>query len=283
MSKVLRSVVSAFQALNLRKPLRHPLTRIRDAAEDGEAEAQYQIGESYLAGWFVPRQPVVGERWLVLAAKQGHAKAQHSLSLLYMSGSRAQGDAASWLNEAQGDLTARANAELLFPEGLDIAPDSEKAFRFAQSAAEQGLGCAQANLGMFYLRGIGTGQNFAKALEWCGRAAQQHEAVGALGLGVMHEHGFGTPRDPKEAARWYALAADLGNDAAATALGLLHLDGLGVEQDIAKARRLLAGPASRGNELAKKGLAELYAIMEAETGQGPDQSGVKESAIRHAI
>jgi TPR repeat protein len=133
------------------------------------------------------------------------------------------------------------------------------------------LACAQANLGMFYLRGIGCEQDFAKAQHWCRRAAEQNDSVGALALGVIHEHGFGTDRDLAIAARWYARGAELGNDAAATALGLLHLDGLGVEKNLVTARKLMAGPASRGDALAKKGMTELYAILESEAANDPGQ------------
>lgn len=277
MSARLRLFVAAIGSFSLRKPLRHPIARIRDAATQGDAEAQYQLGECYLAGWHVPRHPATGAHWLQLAADQGHARAQHSLSLLYMSGARATGDAASWLQETQTDAAASANATLLYPDGLDVPADPEKSLAYAKAAAEQGLACAQSNLGMFYLRGIACEPDYAKALEWCRRAAEQNESVGALGLGLMHEHGFGVERDPAEAARWYGIGAELGNDAAATALGLLHLDGLGVERDLVKARRLMAGPASRGDALAKKGMAELYAIMEAKAAKDLGTRGVEDA------
>ena len=273
----LRLFVATLKAFSLRKPLRHPMTRIRDAAAQGDAEAQYQIGEAYLAGWSVPRHPATGAHWLRLAAEQGHVRAQHSLSLLYMSGAKAMGDAASWLRET----AASGNAILFYPNGLDVKPDPEKALVLAKAAAEQGLACAQANLGMFYLRGIGCKQDFTKAQLWCRRAAEQNESVGALGLGFMHEHGFGIERNPSEAARWYAIGTELGNDAAATALGLLHLDGIGVERNLVKAQKLMAGPASRGDALAKKGLTELYAIAESEeqTAIDPDQRDMTDTCV----
>lgn len=263
MKKPLELIAAAIAFLNPSRKLRHPITRIRSAAMGGDAEAQYQLGESYLAGWCVQRQPQTGAKWLLLAANQGHVKAQHSLSLLYMTGATAGGEAAAWLAESKAVAPAAANFDLLYPEGLDVAPDLAKAVAFAQAAAEQGLGPAQSNLGMFYLRGMGCKADFAKAREWSLRAAAQKESVGGLALGVIYEHGFGVERDLYAAARWYGMATELGNDAAATGLGLLYLDGLGVDRDIAKARQLLAGPASRGNEMAKNGLAEVHAAMEA--------------------
>lgn len=264
----MRSPVRLFFAaigLGCRKPPRHPIARVLAAAKRGDADAQYRMGESYLAGWSVPRHPATGAKWLELAAAEGHVGAQYSLSLLYMSGARAIGDAAHWLRETQSGDAVGANAMLLYPESLDVSADPERGFGYAKAAAEQGLACAQANLGMFYLRGIGCQRNVQQAAQWFRRAAKQNESVGALGLGLLHEHGFGMARDPVEAARWYGISAALRNDAAATALGLLHLDGLGVDRDLVKARRLLMGPASRGDALAKKGLKEIDAMVEAET------------------
>lgn len=276
--KWLRLFMATIKAFNLRKPLRHPMTRIRDAATQGDVEAQYQLGEAYLAGWAVPRHPATGAHWLRLAAERGHARAQHSLSLLYMSGAKASGDTASWLRETE----ASGNAILFYPDGLDVPADSKQALRHAQAAAEQGLACAQANLGMFYLRGIGCKQDFAKAQVWCRRASEQNDPVGALGLGFLNEHGFGTKRDPVEAARCYAIGAELGNDAAATALGLLHLDGIGVERDLTKAHKLMAGPASRGDVMAKRGMSELYTLMEAETKTESDQRNMTQACVARA-
>jgi TPR repeat protein len=281
MRKPLEFLATAFAALNPLRKLRHPIIRIRAAAMNGDADAQYQLGESYLAGWCVSRQPLTGAKWLLLAADQGQVRAQHSLSLLYMTGATASGDAAAWLAESKAAAAATGNADLLYPEGLDVAPNLEKAFAFAQAAAEQGLSSAQANLGMFYLRGMGCKADFTKAREWSLRAAARKESVGGLALGVIYEHGFGVERDLYAAARWYAMSAELGNDAAATALGLFYLDGLGVERDVAKARHLLVGPASRGNEMAKSGLAEVYAAQEAETQIDPAAHGGVTAEVAH--
>jgi TPR repeat protein len=237
------------------------------AARTGSADAQYRLGQAYLTGRGTPHYPTVAAKWLRLAAVQGHAKACHSLSLIYLTGARANAPSATWAAEAE-DRGTPANVALLFPEGFDIRPDADKAFGLAEAAARQGLACAQANLGMLYLRGVGCTQDFNEAERWCRFAAIQRDAGGALGLGILYEHGLGVAADHAEAARWYRIAADQGNDAAATALGLLLLDGRGVNQDLQKAHRLLIGPATRGNDFAKKGLAQLR-VASTNYGQPP--------------
>lgn len=256
--------------MNLLSQLRSGITRVLDrfrgnrpplrdlvwAARSGSADAQYRLGQAYLTGRGAPSHPTVAVKWLGLAAVQGHAQACHTLSLIYLSGARANAPSAIWAGEAR-ERGASANTALFYPEGFDIKPEPNKAFGLAQAAAQQGLACAQANLGMLHMRGIGCARDFSEAERWCRFAALQGDAGGALGLGILYEHGLGVEVDPAEAARWYRIAADQGNDVAATALGLLMLEGRGVNQDLAKAQRLLVGPAMRGNDFAKRGLAKL--------------------------
>ena len=51
----------------------------REAAEQGDAEAQYQLGLCFLHGNGVTRYPGVARTWLQKAAKQGHAQAKEHL------------------------------------------------------------------------------------------------------------------------------------------------------------------------------------------------------------
>ncbi len=57
--------------------------RYRKAAEQGDAEAQYVLGERYSRGQGVPRDDDEAIRWYERAGEQGHVKAQYSLGLMY--------------------------------------------------------------------------------------------------------------------------------------------------------------------------------------------------------
>jgi uncharacterized protein len=230
-----------------------------------DAEAQFQLGLYYLSGRDALHYPSIGVKWLTKAAEQGHAMAQHNLSMIYLTGLKARGPAATWMAELQTLSTgekpagAVANSALLYPEGLDVAADAAQAFKWAKAAAAQNLGVAQANLGMMYLRGVGCVQDFKEAHVWLHKAAVTGDAGGALGLGILYEHGLGLDADCATAARWYQLAAEKGNDAAATALGVLYLDGRGVARDERAAEKLLNGAATRGNGFARNALRRLHA------------------------
>ena len=54
----------------------------RKAAEQGIAEAQYNLGVMYANGEGVPRDQAKAVEWLQKAAKQGLAKAQEALRRL---------------------------------------------------------------------------------------------------------------------------------------------------------------------------------------------------------
>lgn len=200
------------------------------AAMRGDATSQYCLGEAYRLGEGAPHSPALAERWLRKAAEQGHAYAQHRLSVLYLHGAKSHAPAAVWVRQAlaQG---GEGNVALLYPEGIDVAPDPQEAFAWAQAAAEQRLACAEASLGMFYLRGIGCGQDIVEAQRWFARAAAQGESGGALGLGILYEYGLGVTADPVEAARWYASAAERGNPAAE--VGLARVKGVLPAQPLA--------------------------------------------------
>lgn len=230
------------------------LAELQRAAERGEAAAQFALAQAYLAAGGLGDTTRKAVNWFELAARGGHAEAQYRLSLVYMNGLDIW-PAAAWLAESANEK-ARANVQLLFPEGARIAPQPERAFILAEAAAVQGHAAAQAHLGMLTLRGVGCVQDFAAAAVWFERAAAKGDAGGNLGLGLLLEHGLGRAADPLEAAIHYSRAATAGNDAASTALGLMHLDGR-IGRDLVKAERLLAGPAARGNLFAERGLQKL--------------------------
>ena len=55
-------------------------------AEKGNAEAQYNLGESYDNGDGVPKDKVEGVKWYRKAAEQGNAVAQSNLGFMYANG-----------------------------------------------------------------------------------------------------------------------------------------------------------------------------------------------------
>lgn len=72
----LASAVRSFLAFN----------RLRNAAEQGDAEAQYELGAMYHAGDGIPKDDVEAAYWLQKAAGHGMVKAQGTLAMIDRSG-----------------------------------------------------------------------------------------------------------------------------------------------------------------------------------------------------
>ena len=54
----------------------------RLAAEQGNVDAQYNLGDMYARGDGVPEDDAAAVKWLRLAAEQGHADAEFSLDIM---------------------------------------------------------------------------------------------------------------------------------------------------------------------------------------------------------
>jgi TPR repeat protein len=80
--------VGSFVWENLAAAVRYflDLKKLREAAEKGDAEAQYSLGLMYREGRGVPKDDVEAEDWFRKAAGQGFAKAQDSLAVMHRDG-----------------------------------------------------------------------------------------------------------------------------------------------------------------------------------------------------
>lgn len=89
---------------------------LRRLATEGDATAQFELGDRYFKGEGVPQDDGEAVRWFRLAAEQGHAEGQFILSLMYGAGRGVPQDyvaAHKWANlaAAKGHENARAMRE----------------------------------------------------------------------------------------------------------------------------------------------------------------------------
>ena len=94
------------------------LNTVRQAAEQGDATAQYNLGVMYANGRGVPKDDTEAVRWYRLAAEQGQADAQYGLGIMYATGRGVLKDsvlAHMWSNiaSANGDEAARKQRDNL--------------------------------------------------------------------------------------------------------------------------------------------------------------------------
>jgi TPR repeat protein len=105
------------------------------------------------------------------AAEQGDAQAQYQLGLLY---SEAQGvaqnhaEALAWFRKAaeQGVAASQYRLGRAYARGLGVEQNNEEAVKWLRKAAEKGDADAQFMLGGMYIKGQGVIKNYGTAYMW---------------------------------------------------------------------------------------------------------------------
>ena len=156
---------------------------LRQAAADGDARAQFEIGAIYSEGRAIAQDYKQAVVWYERAAAQGFGPAQYRLGNLYENG-----------------------------KGVD--KDLEQARLWYQRAAEAGNRMAMHNLAALYAGGQFGKQDFASAAEWFEHAADLGMKDSQFNLGMLYARGLGVPQNLETSYKWFALAAT-GGDAEA--------------------------------------------------------------------
>ncbi len=234
-----------------------------ESAEQGDADAQYNLGVMYHEGIGVTQDASEAVRWTRKAAEQGYAEAQYNLGVMYANGKGVIEDASEavrWYQKAaeQGDASAQYNLGVAYWNGYGVIEDEREAVRWYQKAAEQGYANAQYGLGLMYANGEGVIQDYSEAVRWTRKAAEQGDASAQYNLGGMYRKGEGVTQDASEAVRWYRKAAEQGVADAQFNLGLMYANGRGVTQDASEAVRWYRLAAEQGDASAQYNLGVMY-------------------------
>ncbi len=121
---------------------------LQTAAEQGDANAQFNLGLRYDDGDGVPENDREAVRWYRMAADQGHAAAQFTLGTMYSG-------------------------------GRDVPENDQEAVKWYRMAADQGHVDAQFDLGVMYANGEGVPKDYVKAYAWSNLAAAQRQPLAA--------------------------------------------------------------------------------------------------------
>lgn len=127
---------------------------LTQAAEKGQAVAQYRLGTMYQRGQGVPADGARAAQWYERAATQGNRKAMHNLAVSHAGG------AAGRKNMAE-------------------------AARWFAKAAALGLSDSQFNLAVLYERGDGVPQSLLDAYKWYSIAAASGDAESKSRIAVL--------------------------------------------------------------------------------------------------
>lgn len=148
------------------------LDKVRMLAEQGDADAQYDLGWAYFSGELVKSNGDLALHWFKKAAMQGHPGGMWRVGSSYE------------------------------------MKDDEQAVSWYRKAAEAGHPHAQWWLGVKYYRGEGVEQDIQLALYWFNKAAELNEAAACKQLGWLYECGECVDQDWQLSSHWYKKAAD---------------------------------------------------------------------------
>jgi hypothetical protein len=117
--------------------------QVREAAENGNAEAQCRLGLHFDLGEGVTKDAVEAFRWYRKAAEQGHAMGQRYLATCYENGNgvtQNNREAVKWYRKAaeQGDTKAQCWLGMSYATGDGVARDAVEAYLWVKLAEEQG-------------------------------------------------------------------------------------------------------------------------------------------------
>lgn len=149
---------------------------LRQAAANGDARAQFEIGAIYTEGQAVEQDLKLAATWYERAAEMGFVPAQYRLGNLFEAGTGVEKDlekARMWYERAAegGNRMAMHNLAALYAGGQLGEQQFETAAEWFEKAADRGMLDSQFNLGMLYARGLGVEQDFETSYRWFSIAA----------------------------------------------------------------------------------------------------------------
>ena len=197
------------------QPQNPALRPLRQQAEAGNADAQFNLGIAWINGSAGTVDYEKARYWWEKAAAQGQRIAQYNLGVLYDEGRGVSQDyhlAAQWYRKAaqQGFISAQYNLGNLYRDGKGVPQNAYIARDWQEKAAAQGDRDAMYVLGSLYRQGAlgisGDGQH-ALAFYWLEQAAMRGQPQAQAELADLYARGEGVARDPATAAKWQQAAA----------------------------------------------------------------------------
>ena len=265
---------------------------LKKAADAGNTDAQYQLGNCYYEGTGVEQNAETAVELYEKAADAGNVDALCQIGKCYFDGTgveKNQEIAIELYEKAAeaGNAEAQYQFGNCYYEGTGVKRNAETAVELYKKAADAGNVDAQCQLGKCYFDGTGVEKNQEIAIELYEKAAEagnaealyylercyfgaglernketaielfeksaaQENADALYQLGNSYYFGNGVVVNKKKAVELYKKAADLGNASAQFFLGNCYRFGIGVKQDFEMAKKYLEKAAIQGNSNAKR-------------------------------
>ncbi|VAX09231.1 hypothetical protein MNBD_GAMMA25-2019 [hydrothermal vent metagenome] len=142
-------------------------------AHEGHSSSQFFLGVLYESA---SNDQYKAVHWYKQAAEQGNKDAQHNLGLAYARGQGVKKDASEavkWWRSAgmQGNSDSQYNLGIIYATGATgVSQNFREAKRWWLLAAANGDALAQYNLGAMYANGVAGKQSYCEAVRWWSRS-----------------------------------------------------------------------------------------------------------------
>ncbi len=227
------------------------------AAQQGDVDAQYNLGCLYVRGEGVPQNRAWAIDWLQRAADQDDL------------------DAATWLlfssplteERRKQYFARRLRPTDRFRLTFVVRLSDGKIHQRPCSTDEKDGAAIEFDLGLHYDTGsAGFPKDDRQAAEWYRRASERDFAPAQTKLAYLYAAGRGVEKSQIEAARLFRRAAEQGNAVAQDNLGSMYASGsFGHKQDLVLAYVLFSHAADMGSKLSVSDLPKIKALL------SPDQ------------
>ncbi len=210
-------------------------TLVRKSAEQGNAEAENELGTMYRLGEGVARDKEEAVRWYQRAAHHGNAEGMFNLGTCHYNGDgvgsneyaayvwfllaldggdkiaedAVKRSAATMSKNDNGDAYLKIAA--MYEKGEEVPKDDVKRFQWLRKAADLSAAGKVILAGQLIQEGA---NNYPQALDLCKAAASDLYHPAERCVGYLYRNGLAVAKDPSEALKWYSKAA--GTDQKAT-------------------------------------------------------------------
>ncbi len=241
-----------------------------------DAEVQYQLGLCYLNGDGTEQDGQKAEKWLRLAADQGHPEAEALLSTAASSPAGLPPLTAATLPEwcmaaEEGDADAQCQVAVYFLD--QYPPETEEALRYLKASAGQGNAQACLLLAKQLLP-----TDPSTAVTYLRNAADCNLPGADRLLAQCYANGRGVAQDPEKAEQYFVHSAQIGGSDEMIDLAVRFAAGNGVPSSMGKAMRWVHQAQSAGEPRAQELFRARYdSYLEDQAAQQAEEARRREA------
>ena len=267
---------------------REAVSWLARAAEAGNPEAQFQLGDCYVRGQGVEADVFKARAHFANAARQGHAAGRQALEWINVNTVKAEAATQALKNVADsGDPGAQYELAMRYRRGEFATPDLLSAARYFEKAANQGHLESQFVLYALYEQGQGVPKSRKQSFTWLARAAAAGHGDAMFFFGRRYSDGRLTSADVPNAGEIFARCQTLfpelrdpadteenpaeniikletaaaGNDLRATfLLAMAYIEGEGTEKRVDLGLEMLQRLVSQDYAAAQFEMARRYGL-----------------------